>query len=205
MILIVFVLWSGTCPLAGDHWTAERTVRLLQEPDHLDQATVTTLNYRVAYAGADGFQIETKGGSPSASDAKSPAQKFDFRSNGTLISSEDTKDPDLERVRRMVWTATEDRKGLSWSRTWPAVGGLIGADVSVKPSSKTATDTTFAVTYVEAGKTKGAATVKVFNRVRIVEDLSLSLNDVTIPGHVKPGSMVVTEKLKEIHLQPRVD
>jgi len=203
MIALLFALAVDSTLRQGDHWITERTIRLIQEPDHVDQTSVDKLDYKVELSNEEGYVVSMKVTPGHDSAAKDASVRWSFKPNGLFLGKEDATDANTERINRMVWTALEDRKGLSWSRTWPAIGGLVGAEVIVKPASKTSEDITLSVSYKELGKVKAVATLKEFSEVRIVEDLALSINDVEIPGHAKTGSLVVAEKMKEIHLRPR--
>ena len=59
------------------------------------------------------------------------------------------------------------------------------------------------MTYKEGAVTKCVATIKVLNRVRVVEDVGMTIAGVLVPGATKLGDLVVTDKLKEIHLVGR--
>jgi hypothetical protein len=104
----------------------------------------------------------------------------------------------------MIWTATELREGLSWSRKWPLIPGLPEAVVSVKPTSRTAEDQALSVQYREGTDTRIVASIKLLNQVRVVKEISLTINKVQIPGSILPGTVAITERLKEIHLKPRL-
>ena len=203
MLTLVAWIWFDSSFIVGDHWTTERTMRLLQEPDHVDSKSIDRLEYRITEAGQERTILSVK--TTSTGDVKTPphTEEYGFKPNGVLVGLEPSLEPNLERINRMVWTALEVRNGLSWSRKWPIIGGLPPANVIVRPTSKTSELITMSVTYQENDITKGVATVKVFANAHIVNDLSLTINSVPIPGHVKPGSLVVTEKLKELHLKPR--
>lgn len=203
MIAILLFFLADPSVVKGDHWTTERTMRLIQDTDHIDQRSVDKLDYLVESSDPEGFEVAIKVTPETGSTSKASTYRYAFTTNGLLLNKEDATDPNVERMNRMIWTSLEDRKGLAWARTWPAIGGLLGGNVLVKPTSRTRDDVTYAVTYIESGKSKCAATIKLFSAARIVEDLALSINDVDIPGYIKHGSLIVTEKMKEIHLRAR--
>ncbi len=202
-MIALLLMFLDTSVHKGDSWVTERTFSYLQSSGNVDQSSVERLEYSVVAVGQE-KTIWSTSATPKISTPTTPKLlRFEFRPSGVLLSQEDASNPDLERVNRIVWTCLEDRKGLSWSRKWPDIGNLVSAEVEVKPASKTDSDKTYHVTYREAGTTRGVATVKVFNQVRIVEDFSLTLNNVRLSGNLSTGSLVVTEKLKSIHLSPR--
>ena len=187
----------------GDRWTTERTIHFIQESDHVDVNDVDKLDYQVVRVVAAETTIALNTTPMANSRTKKSKRITVFHPNGTLISDEDSSNLDLERINRMEWTALEPRKALSWSRNWRASSTLVEAKVTVKPTSRTTTDTTLLVTYVEGEKTKAVATIKVFNELPVIEDLALTINNADIPGSTKPGSLIVTEKLIEIHVVGR--
>jgi hypothetical protein len=200
--LLVSILFSNSVQ-EGDRWTMERTMRFVQESDHVDVKRIDKVSYQVLQAGTELTAISCEMTPVGSIDTKPVKKVISFKPNGFLISREDESDDNVERINRMEWTATEARQGISWSRDWRASGGLLEATVTVKPTSRAAQDTTMLVTYKEGTNAKCVATIKVFNNVRIVEDLGATINNVIVPGATKLGSLVVTEKLKEIHLVER--
>ena len=203
MVTLLISLLVSTSVQVGDRWTTERTFRVIQESEHIDVKTVEKLSYSVLQAGTEVTAISCER-TPVPSAGEKPVKKtLTFKPNGFLLSREDEPDENFERMNRMEWTATEARQGISWSRDWPASGNLLEAKVSVKPTSRTLDDTTMAVTYKEGLVTKCVATIKVLNRVRIVEDVGMTVTGVLVPGASRLGDLVVTDKLKEIHLVGR--
>ena len=189
----------------GDRWTVERTMQYVQEIEHVDVKNVDKLKFLVLEASPETTAISCEVIPVESSTTKASKKVNSFKPGGVLQSREDTSDLNLARINRMEWTATEARQGIEWSRNWPASSDLLEAKVNVKPTSHSATDTTLLVTYKEGENTKCVATIKVLNRVRVVEDLALTINNVLVPGATKPGSLIVSEKLKEIQLVGRRD
>jgi len=203
MVAVFVCILLSTSVQQGDRWTTERTMRYVQEQEHIDVKRVDRLSYEVLQAGTEVSSLSCVTASGSPSDSKPLKKILSFKPNGFLLSREDEPDENVERVNRMEWTATEARQGISWSRSWPAAGNLIEARVIVKPTSRSANDTTMLVTYKEGLVTRCVATIKVLNSVRIVEDLGLTINNVLVPAASKLGSLIVTNKLKELHLAAR--
>ena len=203
MVALFAALWLDSALRKGDHWTTERTYRVLQAAAGSDQISVDKLNYSVVSYTPEDFDVSVEVVTGTASTFKPSKVYFVFRQNGVLLSKEDTSDADMERINRMEWTTLEDRHGISWSRKWPELAGLSEANVIVKPTGSTRDDTTYSVNYVEHEKVKCVATIKVLNKARVVEDLAVTINDVHVPGQAVAGSIAVTEKLKAISFVDR--
>ena len=130
-----------------------------------------------------------------------PAKKLvSFKPNGSLLGIEDEPNETMGRISRMEWTATEARQGIEWSRKWPASSNLLEAKVTVRPTSKTAKDTTLTVTYKEGMVTKCTGVINILNNVRVVEDAIITIYGAPGLASAKPTGITVTDRLKEIHL-----
>ena len=200
MVTALICLWVSSGFQEGDRWTTERTLQVVSSDEKVDSTTKERVQYRVVRVEAALFAIQTDIASASYPKAKPITSITVFKPNGALISNEDTIDLNLERIRRMEWTALEERKGISWSRSWPSRSSLIEAKVIVKPTARTQKDTTLSIIYQEAGITRGTGTIKILNDVPVIEELSVTLKPVEVPGSTKPGRLTVSETLKEIHI-----
>ena len=200
-ILVPFLL--STALQEGDRWTIERTTGYTQASGRADAKNVDSLSYRVLQAGPEFTAVSCEVIPTESSRSKPSKRVTSFKPNGVLLSREDASDPNIERISRMEWTATEARQGIAWSRNWPTSSDLLEAKVIVKPTARAVDETTMSVTYKEGEAVKCVATIKILNNVRIVEDLTVTISNVEVPGSTKPGSLFVTEKLKEIHLVTR--
>ena len=159
MVTLLVSLWVFSGFQEGDHWTTERTIQFAQADAKVDSPTRNRMTYRVVRVEAAMFAIQT--GVVPAGDAKAkPLIAINiFKPSGALVSKEDTSDLNLARIQRMEWTALEERKGISWSRSWSSSSNLIEAKVTVKPTARTPKDTTLLVTYDEGGVRKGTGTI----------------------------------------------
>ena len=200
MVTLLSALWVLNGFQEGDRWSIDRTIQFVRPDGHTSVSDADQVNYRVVRVEAQFYALKTDVIPGPGSHSKHSSVTTIFKPGGSLMSPEDTSNLDLERVRRMEWTALEQRKGISWSRNWPSRSDLIEAKIIVKPQARTLKDTTLLVTYKEGDLTKAVATVKVLNRASVIEDLAVTINQTTREGSLEPGSLVVTEKLKEIHV-----
>ncbi len=153
----------------SDRWTTRRTRHITQDLDHVDTTSVESLSFSVQRADGEltiiASSISERG---SASETRAKLV-LAFRPTGALASAEPIIDPDAERINRIKWTALETRQGISWSRNWPAIGNLLEAKVTVRPTARTLTDKTVSVTYTENGQTKCLGTIKISTQGEISE------------------------------------
>lgn len=202
MVTLLVSLWVFAGFQEGDRWTTERTIQLTRSDAHVDSTTRSRITYRVVRVEAAMFAIQTGVAPAGDAQAKPLLATNIFKPSGALVSKEDTSDLNLARIQRMEWTALEERKGISWSRSWTSSSNLIEAKVTVKPTARTPKDTTLLVTYDEGGVRKGTGTIKVLNDVPVIEELRLTLNKVEGYGSIQPETLTVIETLKEIHIGP---
>ena len=107
MLLLALGILLDTSLRPGDQWTTERSVHLMQEPDHIDRQTITNLSYTVVEAGQDLTVLKIKTIPDKMSDEKPDSWTWAFHANGTLAIPETVSEPDFERINRMIWTALE--------------------------------------------------------------------------------------------------
>ncbi len=201
MLALLLPIAIATGLQEGDTWVSELTIRYVQQSEGIDFKRQSRLAFHVITVTTESTTIRVDS-TPLPADATKPVQEtFVFSPGGALLSSEITANQDLARVHRMEWTAAEPKQAISWARSWPTRSDLIEAKVTVRPTARTTKDATMRITYLESGKQKGAATAKLITGLPIIEDFEASLNDSIVPGAKKPGVVMVSERLKEIHLQ----
>ena len=201
MLALLLPIAFATGLQEGDSWVSELTVRCVQQAEKIDSRRVSRLLYSVIGVTAE-FTTINVDVSPIPDDKSKPVrQVLVFNSGGVLVNRENTTNLDLARVRRMEWTAAEPRQGISWSRNWPAKSDLLESKVTVKPTMRTEKDVTMLVNYLESGKSKATATVKVVAGLPIIEDFEGTIMGSSVPGAKKPAVLIVSENLKELHLR----
>lgn len=190
----------------GEAWSIERSTRYLDEASGVDYTNMERTDYRVEMVDARGMTIsqtrKITGLLNGKSGASVPEGAFPrqsilrFGPGGAPSYAEDSVDLASARVDRVQWAAAEERKGVSWTRRFPATSTLPGAKLTMRPTSTSPDGRTIAVTYVEdGGKVNGEATVVVSEPKRIVNSLKMTLTGIVPTGKDKPLKVAVNQTL----------
>lgn len=202
--MIAFLLLLTADPLQkGETWSFERTYRYVNEAAGVDLSDVDRTDVLVAETRASGYDLSisrrllaTKIG-----EAVTPAPDgqaiwkavLRFGTNGQpLRPAEDLERPIRARIDRMLWTASENRQGLGWSRVWPKNEELPEGKVTIKPGK----EGSLAVNYAEGTDLRIEATAKRDEKRPIIAEFAGTINRITLPGGTVPVSVAVKQGLK---------
>lgn len=190
----------------GEHWSVDRSYRRLEETLPLDVTTWERVEYRVDASDRSGLKVMTTRKTferePQGKDLARPKSESGptlsvrLGRGGAPVLSAEGEDPIRDRVERMQWTAAEDRRGVSWSRRFPALPGLPAAKVTVRPKGERTGLQTVEVEYTEEGTPfRGVGTAEISLPKRIVTSFKLTFNQVTVDNLPKPIKIAINQSL----------
>lgn len=195
--MIALLVFLASEPLQkGEIWSFERTYRYVNEEAGVDLSDVDRTDVLVSETRSTGYDLSvarrlvaTKLG-----EAITPAPEgqgiwkavLRFGANGQPMKpAEDQERPIRARIDRILWTASENRKGLGWTRVWPHNDKLLEGKVTIKPGK----EGSLAVTYTEAGGLKVEAVAKRDPKRPLIAELSGTINRVFLPNGTFPVSV----------------
>jgi len=199
MILLLALLAQDALK-KGDAWAFERTYRYVNEAEGIDMGDVERTDVSVADVRPDGYDlaisrklIVTKLGenrSPAPADQTPWTKTLKFGANGQPNGlPEDVQRPIRARIDRMLWTASENRRGLGWNRTWPLNETLPEGKATVKPSG----EGRLSITYTEAGGLKAEGTATRDRKRPVIVEMSATINRTYLPGGNVPVAVAVKQ------------
>lgn len=202
--LLVGLILAQSTPQTGFAWTSERTYRFINEAEGIDYTNVERTDYVVEAVEAKGYTIgqsrrltATRFGADTVpSEAPPKVSKLKFGPGGVPAYEEDTDDLVRARIDRMQWAVAEERKGVSWTRRFPAVGTLPAAKLTMRPSGANGDSRTIAIGYVEeGGEARGEGTAVVVGPQRIVSSLKATFTEIYPPKGDKSVKLVVNQAI----------
>ncbi|MGV3614568.1 MAG: hypothetical protein ACO1SV_04450 [Fimbriimonas sp.] len=184
----------------GEAWAFERTYRYVNEAEAIDLSDIERTDVLVSETRPNGYDlslsrrlIATKVGEARvpAPEGQTPwAKTLKFGTNGQAKNPpEDVAHPIRARIDRMLWTASENRQGLGWSRAWPQNDGVPGGKATVKPGK----EGSLAITYTDATGVKAEGTAKLDPKRPVIVEMSITINRTFLPGGEVPVSVVVKQ------------
>lgn len=199
--MIAFLLLLASDPLQkGETWSFERTYRYVNEEAGVDLSDVDVTDILVSETRSAGYDLSVSRRlvATKLGEAVTPAPEgqgvwkavLKFGTNGQPSKpSEDLERPIRARIDRMLWTASENRQGLGWSRVWPHNDALFEGKVSVKPGK----EDTLAITYTETGGIKAEGVAKRDPKRPVIVEMSATINRVFLPNGTVPVSVAVRQ------------
>jgi hypothetical protein len=197
-LLLAFLAVDGFAK--GDTWSFERTYRYVNEKESVDFSDIERTDVTVAELRPTGYDLSvsrqlvaTKFGAdrvPAPAGQTPWMRTLKFGTNGQPIKPpEDTENPIRARVDRMLWTASESRQGLGWTRVWPQNDLLPEGKVQVRPGA----EGRLAITYTEKDGLKGEGTALRDPKRPVIVEMSITINQAYLPHGSVPVSVAVRQ------------
>lgn len=175
----------------GLRWAFDREIRFLSEEQSIDRKESVTTVINVQEVRRDGYLLHVV--RLSNKQREGIERKLDFGRNGQPLKvSEDPTDLVGARVDRMMWTAIESRKGLSWSRVWPSVEPLPSGKVTVRPIA----DGRMAVSYDEGTKLHAEGFAVRDKALPTLAELSVTIDRLELADVSKPVKVSIRQTPK---------
>ena len=184
----------------GDAWTFERSYRYVSEADGIDLGDVERTAVSVADVRPDGYdlsvsrrQVATKIGETRtpAPEGQAPWERLlKFGTNGQPNKlPEDVTHHIRARIDRMLWTASENRRGVSWNRIWPLNETLPEGKATVKPLG----ENKLSLSYSETGGLRAEGTALREATRPVIVEMSITINRAFLPNGTVPVSVAVKQ------------
>jgi hypothetical protein len=182
---------------AGESFAYARTFRYLNEEEKVDVSESERVTYTSIPADAREVRFSVLldlQASPWRDPGMLPERVVRLRSTGGILGDAVESEPMRGRVERMIWTTTERRSGLRWSRRWAAGGGLPLATVTVRPAPSGKAGS-LSVTYEEEGGVKGEAVVDMIADRPMPAEIAATFTGVRVEKLESPVKVAVSQRL----------
>lgn len=191
----------------GTAWTVERTYKYVDIAGSALATQLERIDYKVAEADRNGTTVTVKcqvylpqtgtNVGTNRTEAETRNYKIRLGVGGASTYKEGPGDSNRARIDRIMWTAAENRLGVSWSRTFPGTAATPQGTVFVKPQVVTPGRVqSESVSYAEkSDNVRGSGAISISLPERIPGAMNLSLTGMSSKVAPDAVKIQVTQKL----------